>query len=160
MKTKASYFTKLFGFALLFFDRYCTWAKQNKKRVFCWQMTTEQKKRSCFKKFLRVWFSLFWVKLSWERRLKFFSTLFLSLKNKLSQRENFHYVRLVLIFDTVFLKSCYGKLLFNKRKVNKSKKKNLQKFPNDFTLLWVTSRAKTTFWSFLSFDATRITRLP
>lgn len=87
---------------------------QNKtKNVFFVQMTTEQKKRSCFKKFLRVWFSLFWVKLSWERRLKFFSTLFLSLKNKLSQRENFHYVRLVLIFDTVFLKSLILVLIFD-----------------------------------------------
>ena len=96
-----------------FFDSFCHlgWVGQNKKQhtFFCW----EQKKRSCFKKFLRVWFSLFWVKLSWERRLKFFSTLFLSLKNKLSQRENFHYVRLVLIFDTVFLKSLILVLIFD-----------------------------------------------
>jgi hypothetical protein len=34
-KKKASYFTQMFGFALLFFDSYCTWAKQNKKRGFC-----------------------------------------------------------------------------------------------------------------------------
>ena len=112
-KKRASYITKLFGFAFLFFWQFLplglSWAKQKTTRFFCW----EQKKRSCFKKFLRVWFSLFWVKLSWERRLKFFSTLFLSLKNKLSQRENFHYVRLVLIFDTIFLKSLILVLIFD-----------------------------------------------
>ena len=81
---------------------------QNKtKNVFFWQMTTEQKKRSCFKKFLRVLFSLSEVKLSQQRRFKFFFTLFLSLKNKLNQKENFHYTILVLISMILFLKLWY-----------------------------------------------------
>jgi len=72
VKTKASYFTKLFGFALLFFDRYCTWAKQNKKRFFCSNDNRTKEKK------------LF------QEVFKSFSTLFLSLKNKFNQKENFH----------------------------------------------------------------------
>jgi hypothetical protein len=59
---KARYFTKLFGFALLFFLTVIALGQNKTKNMVF--LTTEQKKRSCFKKFLRVLFSLFEVKLS------------------------------------------------------------------------------------------------
>ena len=77
---------------------------KTKKGVF---VDNRTKERSCFKKFLRVLFSLSEVKLSQQRRLKFFSTLFLSLKNKLNQKQNFHYTILVLISMILFLKLWY-----------------------------------------------------
>jgi len=49
--------TKLFGFALFFFDNYCTWAEQNKKRGFCWQ---QNKKKKLFQEVFKSFVFFIW----------------------------------------------------------------------------------------------------